>query len=107
TSGSQAALSMTVTPWASVAAIITLAVPRTVEPARPPKKYGGAHQPLCAGRGVAAFDHDFRPQSGEAFEVQIHRARSDHATPRQGNGRLFEPAEQRPHYADRAAHFAN
>ena len=37
TSGSHAALSMTVTPSASVAAIITLAVPSTVEPARPPR----------------------------------------------------------------------
>ncbi len=38
TSGSQAALSMTVTPSASAAAIITFAVPSTVEPARPPRK---------------------------------------------------------------------
>ena len=37
TSGSHAALSMTVTPSASVAAIITFAVPSTVEPARPPR----------------------------------------------------------------------
>ena len=37
TSGSQAALWITVTPSASVAAIITLAVPRTVGPARPPR----------------------------------------------------------------------
>ena len=37
TSGSHAALSMTVTPAASVAAIITLAVPSTVDPDRPPR----------------------------------------------------------------------
>ncbi len=37
TSGSHAALSMTVTPSANVAAIITFAVPKTVEPARPPR----------------------------------------------------------------------
>ena len=38
TSGSQAALSMTVMPTASVAAIIKLAVPKTVGPTRPPRK---------------------------------------------------------------------
>ena len=48
TSGSQAALSMMVTPSASTAAIMTLAVPSTVEPARPPRNIVRADEPFGA-----------------------------------------------------------
>ena len=107
TSGSQAALSITVTPSASVAAIMTLAVPSTVEPARPPRNIAEPDQALGAGLHVAALDDDLRAQRLEAFQVEVDGPRADDAAAGQRDGGLLQPAQQRPHDADGAAHLAD
>src|ERR1043166_2542644 len=106
TSGSQAALSMVVTPWARTAAIMTFAVPSTVGPARP-KKHIRPNQLRRLGVNVTTFDGDLRPQIAHAFQMQINRARPNHAAARQRNFRLMLTSQERPENADRAAHLAD
>ncbi len=71
------------------------------------QKHGGAAQVLGRGVNVAALDFDFGAQRLETFQVQIDGPRADDAAAGQRHPRLFQPPQQRPHDADRAAHFAD
>ncbi len=107
TSGSHAAPSMTVTPSASTAAIITLSVPSTVGPNLP------CMLDLCPAQfrrknfDVTALHAHCGAERFEAFQVQINWPIANDATAGQGDRRFLAPAQQRPENTNGRAHFPN
>src|ERR1043166_5607152 len=96
TSGSQAALSIMVTPCARTAAIMTLAVPGQAAPARPPgKSPPPAGQAGGGGADITAFDRQARAQLIEPFQVEVNRPRADDTAARQGDAGAAQPSNQR------------
>ena len=71
TSGSQAALSITVIPSASVAAIITLAVPSTVEPARPPRNISAPTSRLALASTYPFSTLSFAPKAAKPLRCRL------------------------------------
>ncbi len=71
--------------------------PRAFQAFRPiPMRYLGMY--------VTMFDIDFRTHRLQAFDVQVHRARTDGTPARQGNPRFPETRHQRPQHQNRGAH---
>ena len=62
---------------------------------------------LRCGADVAAVNFDFCAQRLKTFQVQVDGPGADDAAAGQRHARLFQPAQQRPHDANRAAHFAD
>ena len=104
TSGSAAALSMTVVPSARTAAIMTLSVPRTVGPSLPRRFMVAAAQFPGENLHVALVDPVSGAERLEAFQMKIDRAVADDAAAGQGDRRLLLAAEQGTEDADGGAH---
>ena len=73
TSGSHAAPSMTVTPSANTAAIITLSVPRTVGPNFPRSRFAPRGQFRREDLDIAAFHPHRGAERFKTFQMQINR----------------------------------
>ena len=101
-SGSRAALSMTVVPLASAAAIIAVWVPPTVtlgNTISPPFSPFGALR-----HDVAAVDLDLGAELLHRHDEQIDRPRADGAAARHRHPRLAHAREQRRHHPEAGAH---
>ena len=108
TSGSAAAPSMTVSPSARTAAIITLSVPRTVGRTLPRKLIDAARRLPAKDFDVATLDA-IRPH--RALQIpsdarSIGRSPMTHP-PGSETVAFFLAAQQRPEHANRSAHFAH
>ncbi len=101
TSGSRAAFSMTVSPSASVAAIIRFSVPVTVTVSSTRR---APLQALGAGADVAALDVDVGAHGLQPGDVDVHRTRADGAAAGQRDVGAPEARHQRPQHQDRGAH---
>ena len=71
-SGSQAADSITVLPFAKTAAIRTFAVPRTVEPKGPPRKISLPVRPLGVSDDVTIFKVDLCAELAQSPQVNVY-----------------------------------
>ena len=101
TSGSRAAFSSTVSPSASVAAIMRFSVPVTVTVSstrRAPLRRSGARL------DVAVLDVDVGAHGLQARDVDVDRTRADRAAARQRHVGAAEARQQRTQHQDRRAH---
>ena len=102
TSGSRAAFSITVSPFASVAAIMIVWVAptetcgkRTRPPVKPARRLGD---------DVAALDVELRAERLEPHQEEVDRPRADGAAAGQRHARLVHAREQRPDHPEARAH---
>ena len=105
-SGSVAALSMTVVPLASVAAIMMVWVAPTETRGRstlPPTKTAGRR----LGDDIALVDVDLGAELPEAVQEEVHRTRTDGAAAGQRHARLVHAGKKRSDDPEAGAHGRN
>ena len=105
TSGSRAAFSITVSPSARHAAIITFCVPFTV--LRSNVTRAADVRRAAVGLDVAVVERELRAERAQTLQVLIDRPHADRAAAGLGHARGAEAREQRTEHQERRAHLAH
>ena len=100
-SGSRAALSMTVVPFANAAAMRMFSVAPTLGNS---SVIGAPLKPIGEAPDVAVLELEGRAERLETGQVHVDRARTEVVASGQRNSRLAAPRKQRTEHADRPAH---